>query len=36
VKEATKSGAGLLKDAGRKAGEKIKGYFDALEESRKP
>jgi hypothetical protein len=36
VKEATKAGAGRLKDAGRKAGEKIKGYFDALEESRKP
>lgn len=36
VKDATKSGAGLLKAAGRKAGEKVKGYFDALEESRKP
>ena len=36
VKDAAKSGAGLLKDAGRKAGEKIKGYFDALEESKKP
>ena len=36
VKEATKSSANLLKAAGRKAGEKLKGYFDALEESRKP
>ena len=36
VKDATKSGAGLLKAVGRKAGEKVKGYFDALEESRKP
>jgi hypothetical protein len=36
VKDAAKSGAGLLKAAGRKTGEKIKGYFDALEESQKP
>jgi len=26
----------LLKATGRKVGEKLKGYFDALEESRKP
>ncbi len=36
MKDAAKSGAGLLKAAGHKTGEKIKGYFDALEESRKP
>jgi hypothetical protein len=36
VKDAAKSGAGLLKAAGRRTGEKIKGYFDALEESKKP
>lgn len=36
VKGATKAGENLLKAAGRKAGEKVKGYFDALEESRKP
>ena len=36
VKEATKSSASLLKATGRKVGEKLKGYFDALEESRKP
>jgi uncharacterized protein involved in outer membrane biogenesis len=36
LKGAAKSGAGFLKEAGRKAGEKVKEYFDALEESRKP
>ncbi len=36
VKGASKSGAGFLKNLGHKAGEKVKGYFDALEESRKP
>ncbi|MDB6094685.1 MAG: hypothetical protein JWM32_2247 [Verrucomicrobia bacterium] len=36
VKEATKSGAALIRDTSHKAGEKIKGYFDALEESKKP
>ena len=36
AKDAAKSGAGLLKAAGRRTGEKIKGYFDALEESQKP
>lgn len=36
VKEVSKSGAGLINDASRKTGEKIKGYFDALEESKKP
>lgn len=36
VKGATKAGENLLKASGRKAGEKAKGYFDALEESRKP
>jgi hypothetical protein len=36
VRDAAKTGAGLLKDAGRKTGEKIRGYFDALEESKKP
>jgi len=36
VKDATKTGEGLLKSMSRKAGEKAKGYFDALEESRKP
>ncbi len=36
VKGASKSGAGFLKNFGRQAGEKVKGYFDALEESRKP
>jgi hypothetical protein len=36
LKEAAKSGSGFLKSVGRKAGEKTKDYFDALEESRKP
>jgi uncharacterized protein involved in outer membrane biogenesis len=36
VKNATKAGEKLLRSTGRKAGEKVKGYFDALEESRKP
>jgi uncharacterized protein involved in outer membrane biogenesis len=36
LKGATKSGAGFFKSLGHKAGEKVKGYFDALEESRKP
>ena len=36
VKEAAKTTGNLLKDAGKSTGEKIKGYFDALEESKKP
>ena len=36
VKGATKAGEKLLRATGRKAGEKVKGYFDALEESKKP
>ncbi len=36
VKETSKTGAGWLKDLGRKAGQKAKEYIDALEESRKP
>lgn len=36
LKQATSSGTGVLKGAGQRAGEKIKGYFDALEESKKP
>ncbi len=36
VDEAARSGAGRLKDLGRKAGEGVKGFFDALEESKKP
>ena len=36
VKDVGKAGEGFLKSAGHKAGEKVKGYFDALEESRKP
>lgn len=36
VKDATKAGAGFFKNAGHKAGEKVKGFLDALEESRKP
>ena len=36
TKEAAKSGAGVFKNLGRKTGEKVKGFFDALEESRKP
>lgn len=35
-KEAGNSGSGLLQEAGRKAGERVKGFFDALEESKKP
>jgi len=36
AKDAAKSGTSLLKGLGQKVGEKTKGYFDALEESRKP
>jgi hypothetical protein len=36
MKDAAKSGTGLLKSFGRKAGEKGKEYIEALEESRKP
>ncbi len=36
VGDATKSGKELLKEAGRKAEVKVKGLFDALEESKKP
>jgi uncharacterized protein involved in outer membrane biogenesis len=35
-KDAGGSGAGLLQEVGRKAGERVKGFFDALEESKKP
>jgi hypothetical protein len=34
--EVGSSGAGLLQEAKRKAGERLKGFFDALEESKKP
>ncbi|MEO7600246.1 MAG: hypothetical protein ABIV50_15030, partial [Opitutus sp.] len=34
--EAGKSGNDWLKDTGRKTGERAKGFFDALEESKKP
>jgi hypothetical protein len=34
--QAAKTGAELLKEAGRKTGEGVKGFFDALEESKKP
>lgn len=34
--QAAKTGAGFLKEAGRKTGEGMKGFFDALEESKKP
>jgi uncharacterized protein involved in outer membrane biogenesis len=34
--EAGSSGSGLLQEVGRKAGERVKGFFDALEESKKP
>jgi uncharacterized protein involved in outer membrane biogenesis len=34
--EAGSSSTELLKQAGRKAGAKVKGFFDALEESKKP
>lgn len=34
--DATKSGADLLKNAGRRTEDKVKGFFDALEESKKP
>jgi uncharacterized protein involved in outer membrane biogenesis len=34
--EVGSSSAGLLQEAGRKAGERLKGFFDALEESKKP
>ena len=36
AREAAKSGKGIFKNIGHKAGEKVKGFFDALEESRKP
>lgn len=36
VDAVARSGAGRLKDLGRKAGEGVKGFFDALEESKKP
>ena len=36
VMGTSKSGAGWLKEVGRKAGQKAKEYFDALEESKKP
>jgi hypothetical protein len=36
VKGAGKAGTGFFKTVGHKAGEKVKGFFDALEESRKP
>ena len=36
AKDAAKGGTSLLKSLGHKVGEKAKGYFDALEESRKP
>jgi hypothetical protein len=36
VRDATKTSGTLLRDAGRNTSEKIKGYFDALEESKKP
>lgn len=36
VDELARSGAGLLNEVGRKAGEGVKGFFDALEESKKP
>lgn len=36
IREATKTSSGLPKDAGVKGMEKSKGYFDALEESKKP
>jgi hypothetical protein len=36
VRDAAAAGGKLLKEAGKTTGEKINGYFDALEESRKP
>jgi hypothetical protein len=36
VRDASKAGGLLLKDAGRNSAEKLRGYFDALEESKKP
>ena len=33
---AAQSGAALLHEAGRKTGEKVKGFLDGLEESKKP
>ena len=36
VKDAAKTGARLLEHAGHRVEEKTKGYFDALEESKKP
>lgn len=36
LSEAGASGTDFLKQAGRKAGDRVKGFFDALEESKKP
>jgi hypothetical protein len=36
LRDVTKTGAELLKHAGRRAEERVKGLFDALEESKKP
>jgi hypothetical protein len=36
LKDASKSGSSWFKALGRKVEEKAKGYFDALEESKKP
>ena len=36
LSEAGASGTDFLKQVGRKAGDKVKGFFDALEESKKP
>jgi len=34
--EAGRSGTEVFREAGRRAGERVKGFFDALEESKKP
>ncbi len=36
IDEAARASAGKLKEAGRKTTEAVRGFFDALEESRKP
>ena len=36
AKEAASAGAARLRQAGRQAGEKAKGFLEALEESKKP
>lgn len=36
LKQAGSLGTESLREAGRKAGERVKGFFDALEESKKP